>query len=130
MIRVTPSSPVMIAVEPVDFRRQMDGLIAHCRQVLSSNPMSGTLFVFINRARTMIRVLVYDGNGFWLMTKRLSKGKFVGWPTSTTVLSPSSAKALMQILQTPRAVPTSAGDVAKKEPETGGTQQHSLPHPV
>lgn len=100
MIPVTPSTPVMIAIEPVDFRRQIDGLVAHCRQVLSANPMSGTFFVFINRAQTMIRVLVYDGSGFWLMTKRLSKGRFAGWPTSKTDLSPLSAKALMQILQT------------------------------
>ena len=69
MIPVTHSTPILIAVEPVDFRRQMDGLIAHCRQKLSSEPMDGTFFVFINRARTMIRVLVYDGTGFWLMTK-------------------------------------------------------------
>jgi transposase len=99
MIRVTPSTPVLVAIEPVDFRRQIDGLVAHCRQALSGNPMSGTLFVFINRARTMIRVLVYDGSGFWLMTKRLSKGRFTDWPTSQAALCALSAKVLMQILQ-------------------------------
>jgi transposase len=100
MIPVTASTPIMIAVEPVDFRRQMDGLIAHCRQALSSDPMTGTFFIFINRARTMIRALVYDGSGFWLMTKRLSKGRFAGWPTSHQKLSPLSAKVLMRLLQT------------------------------
>jgi transposase len=99
MIRVTSSTPVRVAVEPVDFRRQIDGLAAHCRQALSCDPMSGTWFVFINRARTMIRVLVYDGSGFWLMTKRLSKGHFSGWPTGETALSPMAAKTLMQVLQ-------------------------------
>jgi transposase len=39
-------------------------------------PRSGTLFVFINRNKTMVRSLIYDGTGFWLMTKRLSKGRF------------------------------------------------------
>lgn len=100
MIRVTPSTPVRVAIEPVDFRRQIDGLVAHCRQELSANPMSGALFVFINRARTMIRILVYDGNGFWLMTKRLSKGRFVGWPSGHDALSPLAAKTLMRVLQT------------------------------
>ena len=47
MIPVTASTPVLIAIAPVDFRRQMDGLIAHCRQALSADPMTGTLFVFI-----------------------------------------------------------------------------------
>ena len=78
MIRLTPSTSVMLAVAPIDFRRQIDGLAAHCRQALASDPMSGTWFVFINRAHTMIRVLVYDGSGFWLMTKRLSRGRFQG----------------------------------------------------
>lgn len=104
MIRLTPSASIMIAVEPIDFRRQIDGLAAHCRQALAANPMSGTWFVFINRARTMIRVLVYDGSGFWLMTKRLSSGRFSGWP-SGGVLSPMAAKTLMQVLQTPAHPP-------------------------
>ena len=46
----------------------------------------------------MIRVLVYDGTGFWLMTKRLSKGRFQGWPTTGTALSPTEAKRLRVML--------------------------------
>ena len=99
MIRLTPSTSVWVAVAPIDFRRQIDGLAAHCRQALSSDPMSGAWFVFINRARTMIRVLVYDGTGFWLMTKRLSTGRFQGWPTAERALSPMAARTLMQVLQ-------------------------------
>ncbi|MBL4704813.1 MAG: IS66 family insertion sequence element accessory protein TnpB, partial [Flavobacteriales bacterium] len=87
MIPVTASTPVIVAVEPVDFRRQMDGLIAHCKHYLPTEPMSGTFFIFINKARTMIRALVYDGSGFWLMTKRLSNGKFMGWPSNRQKLS-------------------------------------------
>lgn len=48
MIRLTPSTVVRFAVVPIDFRRQIDGLAAHCRRVLASDPMSGTWFVFIN----------------------------------------------------------------------------------
>ena len=99
MIRLTPSTTVMVAIAPIDFRRQIDGLAAHCRQALSSDPMSGAWFVFINRARTMIRVLVYDGTGFWLMTRRLSRGRFQGWPTAGGSLSPMAARTLMQMLQ-------------------------------
>ena len=99
MIPITASTPVLVAIKPVDFRRQMDGLIAHCRQSLLVEPMSGGLFVFINRSRTMVRVLIYDGNGFWLMTKRLSKGKFSGWPKSHQAASSLSARTLMRLLQ-------------------------------
>jgi hypothetical protein len=99
MIPVTASTSILIAIEPVDFRRQMDGLIAHCRQRLSADPMTGTFFIFINRSKTQIRVLVYEGNGFWLMTKRLSKGKFTGWPKTNQALSPLSAKVLMKLLR-------------------------------
>jgi hypothetical protein len=99
MIPVTASTSILIAIEPVDFRRQMDGLIAHCRQRLSADPMTGTFFIFINRSKTQIRVLVYEGNGFWLMTKRLSKGRFTGWPKTNQALSPLSAKVLMKLLR-------------------------------
>jgi len=46
----------------------------------------------------MIRTLAYDGTGFWLMTKRLSKGKFKGWPNSSEMMEPIVAKALRQLL--------------------------------
>ena len=99
MIQVTSRTPVLIAVEPVDFRRQPDGLMAHCRQHLSENPLSGTLYVFINRAKTMIRVLAYDGNGMWLMTKRLSHRRFTDWPSKG---KPVSARQLMQLIKASR----------------------------
>ena len=101
MIPITSSTPILIAIKPVDFRCQIDGLAAHCRRTLSNDPMSGTFFIFINRAKTMIRVLVYDDNGFWLMTKRLSKGRFSGWPKSSETLTPLTAKLLMKILKAP-----------------------------
>jgi transposase len=61
MIAVTPHMRVLVAVEPVDFRRGIDGLACHCRKALAEDPMSGTVFVFRNRRRTGLRLLVYDG---------------------------------------------------------------------
>lgn len=100
MIRVTANTSILVAVDPVDFRKQQDGLMAHCRQVLNANPMSGTYFVFINRAKTMIRILAYDGSGMWLMSKRLSNSKFTGWPSIHEPLSTLSAKKLIQLVRT------------------------------
>ena len=83
MIQITPQMRVLVAVEPVDFRRGIDGLAQVCRAALKSDPFSGTVFVFRNRRATAVRLLVYDGQGFWLCYKRLSKGRFRWWPKRT-----------------------------------------------
>jgi len=80
MIQISPQMPVLVATEPVDFRRGIDGLAAICRSVLSSDPFSGAVFVFRSRSGKAIRLLVYDGQGYWLATKRLSTGRFRFWP--------------------------------------------------
>jgi len=80
MIQVTPQMRILVAVEPTDFRKGIDGLAALCRAVLDSDPFSGRVFVFGNRRRQAIKILVYDGQGFWLCQKRLSKGRFRWWP--------------------------------------------------
>ena len=82
MIQVTPQMRILVAVEPADFRKGIDGLAALCRKQLGSNPVLGTLFAFRNRKRTAVKLLVYDGQGFWLLHKRLSSGKFRWWPSS------------------------------------------------
>lgn len=79
MLQVTPQMRVMVAREPLDFRTGIDGTAAVCRTVLKEDPLGGKLFIFRNRAGTMIRALVFDGQGYWLMTKRLSAGKFRYW---------------------------------------------------
>ena len=80
MIQVTPQTRVLVAVEPVDFRRGIDGLAAACRARLSEDPFTGAVFVFRNRPCTAVKLLVYDGQGFWLCHKRLSAGRFRWWP--------------------------------------------------
>ncbi len=84
MIQITPQMRLLVAIEPVDFRRGIDALAQVCRAVLSAEPMDGTMFVFRARSGKAIRLLVYDGQGFWLATKRLSRGRFPHWPSGTT----------------------------------------------
>src|SRR5690606_5523074 len=84
MIEITPHSRVLAAIDPVDGRKGIDGLAQVCRSVLKSNPMSGTIFAFRNRNARTLRLLMYDGQGFWLAMKRLSRGRFVHWPRSAT----------------------------------------------
>lgn len=80
MIQLTPQMRILVAVEPADFRKGIDGLCGVCRQALRSDPLSGAVFVFRNRRGTAVKILAYDGQGFWLCHKRLSQGKFKHWP--------------------------------------------------
>jgi hypothetical protein len=70
MLQLTPQTRILLATEPVDFRKGIDGLAAVCRRVLTEQPLSGTVFVFRNRAGTALKLLCYDGQGFWLSLKR------------------------------------------------------------
>ena len=83
MLSIAPQMRILVAVEPTDFRKGIDGLAGVCRQALREDPFSGCLFVFRNQRATAIKILVYDGQGFWLCQKRLSKGRFQWWPQST-----------------------------------------------
>lgn len=80
MIQLTPQMRVLVATEAVDFRKGIDGLAQEVKAVLEGDPMSGALFVFRNRRASAIKLLVYDGQGFWLCQKRLSSGRFRHWP--------------------------------------------------
>jgi transposase len=82
MIQATPQMRILLAVEPVDFRKGIDGLASVCRSILQSDPFSGHVFIFRNKKATAIKVLMYDGQGFWLCQKRLSKGRFNVWPSN------------------------------------------------
>ena len=81
MIQITPHMRILLAVEPADFRKGIDGLARLCREELASDPFSGCLFLFRNRRATAIKALIYDSRGFWLCHKRLSSGRFRFWPT-------------------------------------------------
>ena len=98
MIQLTPQSRIFIATKPVDFRKGIDGLGAVCRQVLGDNPLEGAVYVFRNRSATAIKLLLYDGQGYWMMMKRLSTGRFSWWPQSADTRVPLSARELVILL--------------------------------
>ena len=82
MIPTSPTLRILVAVQPVDFRKGIDGLAATCQKELSHDPMTGCAFVFRNRKGTSIKILLYDGQGYWLCQKRFSQGRLVHWPQS------------------------------------------------
>src|ERR1700692_2001726 len=82
MILGIPSRPglrVMVASKPVDFRKGMDGLAAMVTQLLSADPFAGDIFIFRAKRADRIKLILWDGSGLCLVTKRLGAGGFT-WP--------------------------------------------------
>lgn len=98
MLQITPKHRVFLAVQSIDFRAGIDGIAALCRNQLQHDPMTGHLFIFRNRKSTSIKVLVYDGQGFWLCQKRLSRGAFTCWPNSAYAVVSMNAAQLHLLL--------------------------------
>ena len=98
MLQLTPQSRIFLAVAPIDGRKGMDSLAAVCRQVLGDNPLGGAVYVFRTRTGTTLKLLAYDGQGFWLCTKRLSQSRFHWWPTTPTQSVTLSAWELTVLL--------------------------------
>jgi transposase len=71
------SAPIWLYSQPIDFRKQIDGLIILIADHLQMNPTSGQLFLFRNRTRNKLKMLWWDRNGFWLFYRRLEKGRFI-----------------------------------------------------
>lgn len=99
MIQLIPQLRIRLACQPIDFRNGIDGLAALCKRALEEDPFSGTLFVFRNRRGTALKLLCYDGHGFWLITRRLSQGRLRWWPkTQDAALHSIEAQQLSVLL--------------------------------
>jgi transposase len=91
MIQITAQMRVLVAIEPVDGRKGIDSLARLCQEKLAEDPFSGCVFVFRSRSGTAIRLLSYDGQGYRLAQRRLSKGRFEWWPEATGTTKPLEA---------------------------------------
>ena len=76
MLNSAPAGRIWLCIEPTDMRCSFDGLSARVRRHLDEDPTSGHWFVFINRRRTMLKILAFDTGGFWIWSKRLERGQF------------------------------------------------------
>ncbi|MFO1451360.1 MAG: IS66 family insertion sequence element accessory protein TnpB [Opitutaceae bacterium] len=79
MLTFSATQRIYLAVEPVDMRKQFNGLWTLAAQKLQEDPFSGALFVFVNKGRDRVKILFWDGSGVWVAAKRLEKGRF-SWP--------------------------------------------------
>ena len=76
MMGFTSAQRYYLSREAADMRKSYDGLSGLVRQGLGRDPLSGEVFIFLNRRRTMIKVLVWDRSGFVIWSKRLERGTF------------------------------------------------------
>lgn len=79
MLSFTGSLKVFVALEACDLRKSFNGLHALVSERLGEDPRQGALFVFSNRRHTRLKILYWDGSGFWVLMKRLEEGTFA-WP--------------------------------------------------
>lgn len=101
MIQLVPQLKILLACQPVDFRKGIDSLAALCSNQLHQDPLTGALFVFRNRSGTSLKLLCYDGLGFYLCLRRFSQGRLRWWPRSSetnTDLLPLEAQQLQVLL--------------------------------
>jgi hypothetical protein len=83
MITISAQTPIFVVHEPVPFNRGIDGMRGLCMAITKHDPINQGYFLFINKGHNQIRVIWYDGQGFLLCTKRLSKGRYRCWPKNS-----------------------------------------------
>jgi transposase len=99
MILGMPSRPglrIMVASRPVDFRKGLDSLVALVKQVLATDPFAGDVFIFRCKRSDRLKLLLWDGSGLCLVTKRLESGAFT-WPPvrdGAVTLTPTQLRLL------------------------------------
>jgi transposase len=89
---------ILLATRPVDLRKGMDGLAALVQQALRADPFAGDVFIFRPRRADRVKILVYDGTGLVLYSKRLEAGRF-SWPSPADGVVRLSAAQLATLLE-------------------------------
>lgn len=108
MFGLGPATKIFLCLDTIDMRKGFDGLYGLVRDHLGQDPQSGHLFLFTNRTRTRLKVLVWDGSGLWVCAKRLERGRF-GWPASngarSVTMRPEELAMLLNGLDLTQASP-------------------------
>lgn len=99
MMQLSAHTPLFIGLEPIDFRCGIDKLAITSQNISGLDAKGGAVFVFRNASQTSVKVLVFDGTGFWLMQKRLAQGRLSWWPRTTEQARAISSEELLVVLR-------------------------------
>ena len=99
MFPISPSSKFFLYSKAVDMRKSFNGLQGIIYNNLDSNPLSGDIYLFINKRRDRIKLLVWDRTGFWLLYKRLERGRFQELINSENKTIELSYESLIMLLE-------------------------------
>ena len=88
---------IFVRPGPTDLRKAVNGLSAIVQEDIKQDPFSGSVFLFCNRARKLLKAVYWDKTGFWLSQKRLEKDKFP-WPGDETAARELTAEELKMLL--------------------------------
>jgi len=97
MLAFPAAIKIYVAVVPVDMRKQFNGLWAAAQEQLGEDPKNGAVFAFINKERTRLKLLYWDGTGVWVLAKRLEQGRF-SWPVGSSKMKLSLAPEALALL--------------------------------
>lgn len=97
MLMLPTALKIHLAIEPVDMRKQFNGLWALATERLKEDPRAGAAFIFGNKDRNRIKIPYWDGTGPWIFAKRLEKGRFT-WPKGSDAIKLSLAPEALTML--------------------------------
>jgi transposase len=97
MLSIAPPTRMFLRAGATDMRKSFDGLAGIVRSDMHADPMSGDIFVFVNRQRTHLKLLFFDGDGFALFCKRLERGTFAVPITTSDVVAMRRADLMLML---------------------------------
>ena len=99
MLNLDGGCRIWLCTRPTDMRRSFDGLSAMVRNELGGDPTGGHWFAFVNRRGTMLKILAFDGDGYWIWSKRLEAGRFASPGDAGFGKVPLSRTALLALIE-------------------------------
>ena len=95
MINIGPNQKIFVSMEPLDFRKGFNGTVGSCRKLAKGCHLTGAVFIFLNRSRTMMRCYTFDGHGELMLIKKIAQGKFKWWRKTPDRISPAEVAAVL-----------------------------------
>ena len=99
IINTSDVKSIYLCSKRVDFRKQIDGLVGLIEFEFNHDVIDGSLYVFVNAHKNKLKVIYYDGSGFWMLVKRMEKGKFQNEFNEALKLNALSERQLKYLLE-------------------------------